>query len=179
MIRLVNYTALDESAHERLLAIRNSPDIRRHAHTREPIGWEEHLKWVESLRDNEGRGYYAVMVDGTVVGGVHWSDSEPGKIVWGIFFVPEASAWMIAATAIAFIDTLFERSPRCTLVSSVHAENLGAIRFNRQLGFKKCAETADFWTMELDEAGWRSQKEGKILRTIIQNPANPPVQMEP
>jgi len=64
------------------------------------------------------------------------------------------------------------------LDSLIRTDNTAAIAFNRQLGFKLFGKTDDFTLLRLDIEGWKTQKEKKILKNILQYATQYPIQME-
>lgn len=171
MIVLKNYIHCSADEHSQILRIRNLPYIREHAHSTEEITYDEHMRWVESLKTSASKLYFAVLSDNRVGGGVHLLQSDQKEPTWGIFFDPSASVWIISSVSIFFIDYCFQTFHPDLIRSFIHADNHSAVAFNKQLGFRRLHETDksdDFTEMTIDAAQWEAQKETKILKKIIQ-----------
>jgi hypothetical protein len=178
MIILKNYIDLTPHEHLDLLNIRNLPAIRKVSTNTEEIDFEHHIKWVESLKTDPQKIYYAIFQDYTLCGGIHLIQSTDKRPTWGIFFDPQTSPWVISSVTLFFIERCFNKFALSTLDSLIRTDNSAAIAFNRQLGFKPFEQIDDFTLMRLDNEGWKAQKEKKILKNILQYATQYPIRLE-
>jgi RimJ/RimL family protein N-acetyltransferase len=178
MIILKNYAELIPQEHYDLLEIRNLPIIRKVSANAEKIDFTRHLEWVESLKTDLQKNYYAVLKDDTICGGIHLLINDDESPTWGLFFDPKTSPWVISSVTIFFIEWCFHEVGLSVLDSLIRTDNTAAIAFNRQLGFKLFGKTDDFTLLRLDIEGWKTQKEKKILKNILQYATQYPIQME-
>ncbi|MDD2780478.1 GNAT family protein [Sulfuricurvum sp.] len=178
MIHLKNYTDLTAQEHQDLLNIRNLTTIRNASTNIEEIDFTDHIRWIESLKTCSGKIYYAVFETNTLCGGIHLIQNNDETATWGIFFDPNTSVWVIASVTLYFIDRCFNHLGVTTLQSHIRTNNIPAIAFNRQLGFKPFCESDDFTLMQLDEMLWSAQKEKKILKNILQYATHYPINLE-
>jgi RimJ/RimL family protein N-acetyltransferase len=178
MIILKNYCNLSPQEHHALLAIRNLESIRNTSGNKEPIDFQHHTEWVESLKNSNEKFYYAVVEHDTLRGGLHLIRDDDQSATWGVFFDPKTPLGLIASVTLYFIDRCFESLELQKLTSLIRTENTGAIAFNRQLGFKPLEQNDDFVRMELDKTAWNAQKEKKILKNILQYATHYPIHPE-
>ena len=134
-IHFKNYTHLSRSENEELLTIRNSDNIRKNSKDDKVILIEEHLNWLESLKSTTDSLYYAIIVDGEMVGGVNAFRMDVKSAYWGVFFKDNLNPLISPVAVYLFIDKMFKRRGFRLLNSEVNINNAGAASFNTSLGF--------------------------------------------
>ena len=101
-LKFIDYINLSMGEHEALLNIRNSDYVRLEGLNTNVIAIKEHLQWVASLIKNKEKKYYAITLDGEIVGGINLFDVSHNQAHWGLFFraninplVPSISAYLL------------------------------------------------------------------------------------
>ena len=164
-IFLKNYIYLDEIEHKNLLAIRNSKSIQDVSFTKESISFKDHMAWVENLKNDKSKKYYAVIYGQKIVGGVNVFDLD-AKVKWGIFFNDEVSLIIRSIIPIYFLDFIFRHYQKDEIFAEIKKSNANAISYNKSIGFKVVSED-DLVIMRLDKTHYLKAKDGIILKRII------------
>lgn len=80
-----NYSILNEQESFEILNIRNKDFIRKNMITNEIINLENHIKWINSLKNNLDKKYFAVLCENEVLGSCSWV-KEKDEFTWGNIF---------------------------------------------------------------------------------------------
>ena len=133
---VVNYTECSPAQLEEILMLRNRDEIRCRMVNPEPISLESHLAFVQRLKGNPDRLYYAVYKRGTLVGTYNLSREEDGIWERGIIAVPatqgkgETVRWerQIIASLPAHVKALSAK---------VKEDNVPSLRYHAKMGFQE------------------------------------------
>lgn len=134
-LKFVNYVCLNRVEHEDLLDIRNSDYVRLEGLNTKIISIEEHLQWVTSLTKDEGKKYYAVLLDDVVVGGINLFDVEDSQAHWGLFFKANINPLIPSISAYLLFDKVFLEMNLETMLLEVRCDNVNACKFDMNFGF--------------------------------------------
>ena len=80
MYDVINYVDCTPEQHREILALRNLDDVRKWMVNPEVISENDHFRFVESLRNNENKLYFAIYKDGILVG--TYNLTKEGEGVW-------------------------------------------------------------------------------------------------
>jgi UDP-4-amino-4,6-dideoxy-N-acetyl-beta-L-altrosamine N-acetyltransferase len=164
-ILLKNYTLLEEIEHKNLLKIRNSDTIREASLTKNSITLKEHLKWIETLKNDHTKKYYAIIYNQKIIGGVNIFDIDT-QMRWGIFFDNKVGLIIKSIIPIYFLDFVFKQYQKDEIFAEIKKSNSNAVSYNKSIGFKIISEN-DIVTMRLDKKLYLQAKDGIILKRII------------
>ena len=87
-ISFVDYTRLPETLHRLLLDARNDGSVRMQMDSTGEIPWESHCQFVDNLRENDSKRYWAVFEDGALIGSVNIHYLDDYKVERGIYVMP-------------------------------------------------------------------------------------------
>ena len=103
-----NYSVINEQESFEILNIRNKDFIRKNMITNEIISLENHTKWINSLKNNSDKKYFAVICENEVIGSFSWV-KEKDEFTWGIFFKEEVNPIISSCCAYLFLENCFFR----------------------------------------------------------------------
>lgn len=134
--KVVNYVDCTKEQNLDILALRNRDDVRSWMVNPEVISVENHFKFVESLKDNPNRLYYAIYKNGVLVGTYNLTNEGDG--VWERGIIANPSTQGTGQTE------KWERQILHGLPSEIKAitakvkqDNLRSIKYHEKLGYKE------------------------------------------
>lgn len=133
---VINYVDCTKKQNLDILALRNCDDVRSWMVNPEVIPEENHFKFVESLKDNPNRLYYAIYRNGVLVG--TYNLTNEGKGIWERGIIANPSIQGTGQTE------KWERQILSSLPSEIRAvsakvkqDNLRSIKYHEKLGYKE------------------------------------------
>ena len=133
---VINYVDCTREQNLDILALRNRDDVRSWMVNPEVIPEENHFKFVESLKGNPNRLYYAIYKNGMLVGTYNLTNESEG--VWERGIIANPSTQGTGQTE------KWERQILSSLPSEIKAvsakvkqDNLRSIRYHEKLGYKE------------------------------------------
>ncbi|MEA2019639.1 MAG: hypothetical protein U9N59_14455 [Campylobacterota bacterium] len=171
IIELKNYTLLSDNEQLKLLKIRNSKGVRESSKNTDIIEINDHLNWIEKLKTDTSKIYYAVIVDSVLVGGINVVDINTDKIpFWGLFFACTIQPLISSLVTYAFLDRLFSTLNIDILNSEVNVLNVNAYRFSINFGltvYKKFTDAdVEYYTMHISKETWNKNKTANFPKMI-------------
>lgn len=160
------YTLLSSKENIELLEIRNSKIVKDMSLNSESISLSSHLSWIESLKENEDKKYFAIINSNKIIGAINIIDIK-NEIKWGVFFEKEASFLIKSFTPIYFISLVFSKYQINTLTAQVKTNNENALLYNKNLGFEIFETKNGIISLKLEKESFVKRKDGKILKRII------------
>ena len=79
-IELKPFADLGYAESERVLAIRNEPEVRRNMYTDHEIGIQEHREWLARTNSRGDVKMFAVVFDGQIVGAIGLTSIVPAQL---------------------------------------------------------------------------------------------------
>lgn len=133
---VIDYVECAREQHLDILALRNRDDVRSWMVNPEVISEENHFKFVESLKDNPNRLYYAIYKNGMLVGTYNLTNEGDGVWERGIIANPstqgtgQTEKWerQILSSLPLDIKAVFAK---------VKQDNLRSIKYHEKLGYKE------------------------------------------
>ena len=171
-IVLKNYILLDEQENINLLEIRNHADMRRNMLSQDIILLENHLSWLNLLKESETSFYYAVCIDDELFGGIYITGIDYKKSIasWGVFFKSGINPLIPSITTFLLIDRIFNTLNIKTLNLEVNKLNINAYNFDLNFGFKVYDELEDgdnsYHLMTMNKEYWNNNKNIGLPRVI-------------
>ena len=133
---VINYVDCTKEQNLDILALRNRDDVRSWMVNPVVIPVENHFKFVESLKDNPNRLYYAIYKNGMLVGTYHLTNEGDG--IWERGIIANPSTQGTGQTE------KWERQIFSSLPSEIKAvsakvkqDNLRSIKYHEKLGYKE------------------------------------------
>ncbi len=134
---VIDYVDCTRDRQREILALRNRDDVRRWMVNPEPIPEENHFKFIESLKGNADRRYFAVFKEGTLVG--TYNLTHEGDGVWERGIIADPSTQGTGQTE-KWERQILASLPQhgITAVSAkVKLDNLRSVRYHEKLGYKE------------------------------------------
>ena len=141
--RFINYTDLPEDLLKEIYHVRISEQIRLQMDNQNIFSYDEHLKFVDSLKSTENKIYWAVCKENQFILSisihpVYWEEKW-GE--WGIYANPVFSGKGFAKEiSNFFFEYLAKNSEIETIKARVKPNNLNSFHFHESVGFKKISE---------------------------------------
>ncbi len=133
---VINYVDCAREQNLDILALRNRDDVRSWMVNPEVISEENHFKFVESLKGNPNRLYYAIYKNGMLVG--TYNLTNEGEGIWERGIIANPSTQGTGQTE------KWERQILSSLPSEIKAvsakvkqNNLRSIKYHEKLGYKE------------------------------------------
>ena len=125
-----------EQQHE-ILALRNRDDVRVWMVNPEVIPEENHFKFVESLRGNANRLYFAVYKNGSLLGTYNLTNEGDGVWERGIIANPSfQGSGQTEKWERQILGSLYQYDIK-TVSAKVKQDNLRSIKYHEKLGYKE------------------------------------------
>ena len=117
--------------------IRNQPSIRKSMYTEHEIGLDEHLSWLESLKDDKKQIIFVVLINDIVSGvvSVNALDRLHKKSDWAFYLSEDARGGLGAALEYHFLDFVFDGLGLEKLNCEVIETNEAVINRHKKFGF--------------------------------------------
>jgi len=136
MYDIINYV---DCTHEQILEIlnlRNLYDVRKWMVNPEIIPKENHFRFVESLKNNPNRLYYAIYKDGFLLG--TYNLTKESECIWerGIIANPETQG---KGDTVRWERQILSSLPQeiKAVSAKVKQDNLRSIKYHEKLGYKE------------------------------------------
>ena len=127
-----------------VLAWRNHPEVRRFMLTQHEISLAEHTKWFQRVVHDSTRRLLIVLVQGSPIGYVQFSNVELGGVAdWGFYARPSAEKGTGRKLGSTALKHAFDELKIHKVCGQTIANNQASIRFHESLGFKREAELRD------------------------------------
>lgn len=121
-VRLLDFTTLDTQQLTTVLAWRNHSDIRRWMLSDDEISLENHLRFVESLKNRADKRYFLVQQEDVYIGVIDFTDITQNSAEIGIYANPDMRG-VGEALMNALIEYAFSTLGVTMLIASVFADN--------------------------------------------------------
>jgi UDP-4-amino-4,6-dideoxy-N-acetyl-beta-L-altrosamine N-acetyltransferase len=133
-------TDLQESSQLKVLEIRNQPGVRNNMYTIHEISRQEHLQWIEKLKQTSSTRFFAVIFENEIIGGVSLNaiNTEHGRADWA-YYLSEAMQGKGIGSALEFkfLDFVFLENNFQKLNCEVLAFNDKVISLHNKFGFQQ------------------------------------------
>ena len=134
MYDIINYVDCTHEQHLEILNLRNLDDVRMWMVNPEVIPEESHFKFVESLKGNENRLYFAIYRDGLLVGTYNLTKEEEGIWERGIIANPVTQGSGETLKWERQILAMLPSRGVVAIIAKVKQDNLRSIRYHEKLG---------------------------------------------
>ncbi len=84
-----NFIFLNDIEKKDILELRNKEYVRENMINSEPISLENHILFIESLKENKNKTYFAIFFDNQLIGSLNIIKNE--ELIWGLYFKEEAN----------------------------------------------------------------------------------------
>jgi RimJ/RimL family protein N-acetyltransferase len=134
---VINYVDCTKEQNLDILALRNRDDVRSWMVNPEVILEENHFRFVESLKGNPNRLYYAVYKNGVLLGTYNLTNEGEGVWERGIIANPSTQGTGQTEKWERQILNSLSKEGISTVTAKVKQDNLRSIRYHIKLGFRE------------------------------------------
>lgn len=137
----LDFIEMDEGMSRKVWACRNHPEIRKWMVNQEMIPLENHIKFINGLKNNGNSRYYAVVQDRNFVGSVNIHIEREGTAERGIYIHPEYWGKGLAKKICKDFYSYLRRNEGInTINTKVLKDNVGSNALEYSLGASKSYE---------------------------------------
>ena len=144
MYDVINYVDCTQEQHLEILSLRNLDDVRKWMVNQEVISEENHFRFIESLKGNDNRLYFAIYREGLLVGTYNLTKEEEGVWERGIVASPniqgtgETAKW--EHQILADLPNLGVK----TVTAKVKPDNIRSIKYHEKIGYQEQSRDDDY-----------------------------------
>ena len=137
MYDIINYTDCTDSQLEEIFILRNLPEIRKWMTNPELISWDEHMKFVEKLRHDDDRRYYAIYNNGNLVATYNLTKESVTTWERGIITSPRFQGSGSTVELERIVLSKLPVDEFTTIVAKVKLSNGRSIRYHEKVGYQE------------------------------------------
>jgi UDP-4-amino-4,6-dideoxy-N-acetyl-beta-L-altrosamine N-acetyltransferase len=138
---------LEAGDKDRILAWRNSPDVRAYMYTDHVIAPDEHARWFAGIEGDGRRRYWIIEAAGAPVGlaNLYDIDERHGRASWAYYLADPGVRGMGLGSFVEYwvLQTVFETMGLLKLWCEVLASNEPVWRLHETFGFRQEARLRD------------------------------------
>jgi len=137
-VSLINFIDMTLDEKEMVLLWRNHPSIKQWMYNDKDIALENHLAFIESLRNSTDKLYFVVKQENEFIGVIDFTEIHKPEVYFGLYANPNAKiAGVGRILENICIDYAFNILKVDTLKLEVFAENEKAINLYKKFNFKE------------------------------------------
>ena len=135
-ITLINFVDLTIEEKKMVLSWRNHPDIKRWMYTDSDISLENHLNFIDSLKDRKDKLYFLVKKDDEYIGVINFTDIKAESLEMGIYSRPSAKG-LGSILLETIIEYAFDTLKVKRIFAELFSENSKAYNLYKKYGFNE------------------------------------------
>lgn len=135
-IKFKNFVDLNKEEALEVLEYRNLPEIRKNMLTQEIITKDNHFKFINGLKSDREKEYYAVVFNEQLIGSVYLTDINKHSAYWGFYLGEKPVLGIGSIIEYFFIEFIFNLYNISHLSCEVFDSNKGVIKLHRRFGFE-------------------------------------------
>ena len=135
-ITLINFVDLTIEEKKMVLSWRNHPDIKKWMYTDSDISLENHLNFIDSLKDRKDKLYFLVKKDDEYIGVINFTDIKAESLEMGIYSKPSAKG-LGSILLKTIIEYAFDTLKIKRIFAEVFSENSRAYNLYKKYGFNE------------------------------------------
>ena len=124
----------------RILSLRNQKEIRRNMYTSHEISADEHSKWIERMKHDAVNRFFAVVLDGQIVGAISLNaiSADHRRADWAYYIDGAQQGRGIgSALELKFLEYVFNETNIRKLNAEVFEFNEKVIALHKKFGFRQ------------------------------------------
>lgn len=151
MIQLINFTACDDKTIKKIRLWRNNPEIRKYSFNKKDISIEEHLNFIESLKNSNDKKFFIVQDKDDIIGVINFINITEISAVAGYYKNPELERKGVADILFNEIKKYAENYLNIKeIIMFVFKENKISIHCIEKNGYKYISEKENVIKYRLD-----------------------------
>ncbi len=147
--RIVNYTDMTEEESRMVWQIRNLPEIRKCMTQQDPFPFESHLSFVESLKCNETKLYYAIFIGNELLGSYDFINIKNGDSAeHGLYINPTFHGKGYGRTIEYIMDEYIKSKGIRHILAEVLKCNNISYNYHLKVGYEVYKEDENYYYLE-------------------------------
>ncbi|MCT7486755.1 UDP-4-amino-4,6-dideoxy-N-acetyl-beta-L-altrosamine N-acetyltransferase [Aliarcobacter cryaerophilus] len=140
-IKLINFTDLSNDEKKIILEWRNNPNIKKWMYTQDDINLENHLNFIDSLKNSKEKLYFLVKKEDENIGVIYFTNLTKKEVYFGLYANPTIKILGVGRILEKLsIDFAFNSLNARKLKLEVFEDNIQVINLHRKYNFKKSGE---------------------------------------
>ncbi len=137
-IELINFTNLSYDEKLEILSLRNHICVRKWMFDKEPIALENHISYIDSLKDKKDRVYFVIKQYGQAVGVIDFTNIDLNNLEADIGLYANPKFKGVGSLLMQnILDYAFNELNLKKLVAKVFEDNFSAIKLYKKFNFKE------------------------------------------
>lgn len=141
---IINYTDCSQGQLKEIFDLRNHPDMRKWASNPVELTWDNHLCFVDKLKGDKNRLYFAVYLESKLIGSYNLHHVEDTTWERGLFSSPEMQGKRLTPEWESQILRSLPRDRFKKIVAEVKINNPKSIRYHEKMGFVETGRDEKF-----------------------------------
>lgn len=148
-LRFVNYTEMTLDESRKVWEVRNLPEIRKCMTQPEAFPFESHQRFVESLKDNPFKLYYAIFLGEDLVGSYDFIGIKDGESAeHGLFINPSFNGRGYGTIIESVMDGYIRERDVHRILAEVLKNNLQSYHYHLKVGYKVYYEDEKYYYLD-------------------------------
>ncbi len=141
----IDFTEMDDSMSRKVWECRNLPEIRKWMVNQDPIPYDSHVKFVESLKGRSDSIYFYVFQEDSFIGSINLHFEDVNTAERGIYIHPNYWGKKLAKKiCYEFYPLIMKEFGLKEITTKVLKENVGSNALEYSIGSIKVAEDDKF-----------------------------------
>lgn len=133
--RFIDFTEMNGALTRKVWECRNLPEIRKWMVNPDPIAYEDHIRFIDGLKNKNNVRYYVVLYNDALIGSVNIHIENDGVAERGIYIHPHHWGKGFAKTICRYLYSYIHRNMGInTVTTKVMKDNLGSNSLECSLG---------------------------------------------
>lgn len=166
-IEFKNFLDLSREEALQVLEFRNLPEIRKNMVTQDVIKEDNHFKFINGLKTDKTKAYYAVVFDGQLIGSVYLTDIQltNQSALWGFYCAKRPFKFTGKIMLWGFLNFVFKQNRMNSIYSIVLCSNKKSLDMHKLFGFD-VYQTKDIINLVLKKDDWLKKYSEQVKQFI-------------
>lgn len=140
-LELEDYITLSDWEKKEVLQWRNHPEVAKNLYNQKEISLQEHFAFIESLKENPKKQYFALRFCGVGLGSLNFSKKNSEEVEFGFFGNPDLKVSgigrVLEQSSLFYVFNVLKARKLCL---EVFVGNKQVINLHKKFGFQICGE---------------------------------------
>ena len=166
-IKFKNFLDLSREEALQVLEYRNLPEIRKNMVTQDVIREDDHLKFINGLKTDKTKAYYAVVFNRELIGAVYLTDIQltNQSALWGFYCAKRPFKFTGKIMLWGFLNFVFKQNRMNSIYSIVLCSNKKSLDMHKLFGFD-VYQTKDIINLVLKKDDWLKKYSEQVKQFI-------------
>lgn len=150
MYDIINYIDCTDSQLEEIFILRNLPEIRKWMTNPDLISWDNHIRFIEKLRHDNERRYYAIYKKDDLVATYNLTKESGTTWERGIISSPKFQGSGSTVELERIVLSKLPLDEFKTIIAKVKLENGRSIRYHEKVGYQEINRDKEYIYYQYD-----------------------------